>query len=386
MLRNVIRLLVLLLAVSGVFPLGATAVEAQTLPDQAQGARPVPAAEAAAEAARELSRLEAERDFDALYDRLHPDSRAIAPRAAVVGWYEAQFAGKRTAELTVTGVQFVEWFWEVNGKTYARTASVSFVQPYWVDGVRSDEPGVVHLVAADGEWGWFFGASRAFVDEQIALYAPDDLQPRPTDPSDSRPQPSIPAYVSPFPDPLHAHVDAFWAQEFAEAGRDYEPPGGVVGFSRPTMTSCGRADPATEAAFYCLLDETIYYSADFRAIVEAQVGDFGWIVVVAHEWGHHVQLQLGYDLTFTAEQAGDLAPIELEQQADCVAGAYTGDAEDEGWLDPGDVEEALFMTELAGDPTGTPWDTPGAHGTGEERVEAFLSGYEGGLEACDLDL
>jgi hypothetical protein len=61
-----------------------------------------PAAAAAAETARLLSRLEADRDFDALYDLLHPDSRAVAPRAAVVGWYAADLAGRRTAELTVT--------------------------------------------------------------------------------------------------------------------------------------------------------------------------------------------------------------------------------------------------------------------------------------------
>jgi len=133
-----------------------------------------------------------------------------------------------------------------------------------------------------------------------------------------------------------------------------------------------------------VLDDTIYYSAEFRAAVEAGVGDFGWVVVVAHEWGHHIQLQLGIDLGVSAAEMGGPPPIELEQQADCLAGAYTEDAEDRGWLEPGDVDEALFMTELAGDPVGTSWDSPGAHGTSDERVDAFLAGYEGGLAACDL--
>ena len=45
----------------------------------------------AADAARELSVLEAERDFDALYERMHPDALAVVPRSAVVGWYESTF-------------------------------------------------------------------------------------------------------------------------------------------------------------------------------------------------------------------------------------------------------------------------------------------------------
>ena len=48
---------------------------------------------AAAAAAREFSVLEAARDFDALYERMHPDARAVVPRSAVVGWYESYFRG-----------------------------------------------------------------------------------------------------------------------------------------------------------------------------------------------------------------------------------------------------------------------------------------------------
>ena len=38
--------------------------------------------------------LEAARDFDALYERMHPDARAVVPRSAVVGWYESFFADR----------------------------------------------------------------------------------------------------------------------------------------------------------------------------------------------------------------------------------------------------------------------------------------------------
>lgn len=345
--------------------------------------------ESAAEFARDLSRLEADRDWAALAALMHPDSRSVVPDAAVAGWYEATFAGKTTAELTVTGVEPVTWTWPVSGETYA-AVRVTYTQPYWTGGVRTDEPGAVHLVETDpGGWGWFFGNSRPFVDEQIALYAPAQAAGSPA---------LLPVggvidaaavndaeRVARFPDPLHAHVDAFWATRFAEADVAYEPPGGVIPFDAPMPTACGIADPAEETAFYCVLDDTIYYSAEFRRIVERNIGDFGWVVVVAHEWGHHVQLLVGYDAGVLGWQVSTTRSVAMEQQADCLAGAYTDSAEFSGWLDAGDVDEALLITGLSGDPTGTAYDDPEAHGSGEDRVAAFIAGYEQGLAACGLN-
>lgn len=127
-------------------------------------------ADAAAETARELSRLEAEGAFDTLYDRLHPDAQAIVPRAAVVGWYEHDFWPRGPGEITVTDVQFVSWMWPVTGVTYPNTAEISFSQPFAnEDSVISD---VARLVESDGEWRWFFGRSPEFVAEQISRYTP----------------------------------------------------------------------------------------------------------------------------------------------------------------------------------------------------------------------
>ena len=64
---------------------------------------------------------------------------------------------------------------------------------------------------------------------------------------------------------------------------------------------------------YCQLDRTIYYAEAFFEEREASVGDFAWKVVLAHEWGHHVQLLLGI-----APAPGNA----FELQADCLAGAY----------------------------------------------------------------
>ncbi len=341
---------------------------------------------AAGEAAEKLARLEADGKYGALYDLMHPDARDAVPEAAVIGWYEQEFASKRTDELTVTGVRFLTWTWEVTGETYRRTASVSFVQPYWEGGVRTDVPGTVHLVESDEGWGWFFGGSRAFVDAQIALYGTGTEPAQPVV-EDSPAVGGINTdFVSAFPAELDRDVDLFWAGQFAEAGRSYDPPDDIVGMDGPIVTACGRATPAETAAFYCTLDETIYYNPEFRLLVEQNVGDFAWVTVIAHEWGHHVQAQLGIYATENPEMDGGLYSVELEQQADCLAGVYTANAEDRGWLDPGDYEEAVYLTGVAGDPEGTAADDPEAHGTSDQRLAAFSSGYTEGLAGCDLDL
>lgn len=340
---------------------------------------------AAAEAARELSLLEAESAFDDLYERMHPDALAVVPRSVVVGWYESFFADRETTEIRVTGVQPEPWTWGVTGVTYEDAVTVSFVQPYTVGGVESEVEGEVHLVPFDGEWTWLFGATRAFVDEQIALHGDDGSATLFSLSQESGNDTAVALEIL-FPDPLHAHVDQYWAARFQEAGRAYDSPGGVVAFEEPIVTACGRAEPEREAAFYCVIDEKIYYSSEFRALIETQIGDFAWVIVVAHEWGHHIQAKLGFDLGVVPDRAGEILPIELEQQADCLAGAYAIDADVTGWLDPGDIDEALYMTEISGDPPGTAWNDPRAHGTGDERIDAFMQGYMDGLAGCELDL
>ncbi|MFN8592652.1 MAG: neutral zinc metallopeptidase [Thermomicrobiales bacterium] len=341
--------------------------------------------EGAADAARELSVLESERDFNGLYLRMYPDSKAIAPESAVVGWYSDFLSTRIAGILTVSDTVAEPWTWGVNGTTYEDAVTVKYVQPYTIDGVTTDVQGEVHLVPDDDGWGWFFGDSRAFLDQQISLYGDDGTAATFALTLDQAAEPSL-TREELFPDPLHAHVDAFWANQFALAGRPYDPPNGVIGFDEPIVTACGRADPELEAAFYCVIDQKIYYSSDFRRLIEDRIGDFAWVIVVAHEWGHHIQAQLGLDLGVVPDRAGEMPPASLEQQADCLAGAYSIDAELTGWLDPGDIDEAIKMTEISGDPPGTAWNDPRAHGSGDERVQAFLDGYSGGISACGLDL
>ena len=59
--------------------------------------------------------------------------------------------------------------WPVTGATYRDTAEVAFIQHF---NMGPDTDDVVRLMADDGQWRWFFGRSRDFIDEQIEAASP----------------------------------------------------------------------------------------------------------------------------------------------------------------------------------------------------------------------
>lgn len=314
---------------------------------------------AAADTAVELSWYESVGDVNALYDRIHPDVHSVIPRAAVIGWYQNDFLPLGPGVAMVTGVRFVEWTWEVTGQTYPYTAEVSFRQSF-ANGSVADE--VVRLVQdANGEWRWFFGRSREFVEEQIARYAPLP--------------PSVGTGASPV-DVAIEDVNTFWSNSFAAANLTYESPD-VVAVETFGSSACGAFDVSTGPAFYCPVEQAIYYAPLWFSEFERGFGDFAWVTVMAHEWGHHVQTLLGLRAS-----VGN----RYELQADCLAGAYARDAATRGLLDPGDITEAVGVSATYGDPFGLPQDTPGAHGTSDDRITAFFQGYINGFIGCDLPI
>jgi len=344
-------------SMSRVVLLVTAAVLTSWVPTARAGVAQADEADAAATAV-DLSRLEAASDFNTLYDRIHPDVHAVVPRAAVIGWFQNEWAPLGPGVSTVTGVRFVAWTWEVTGVTYPFTAEVSFEQPFADGSIRQD---VVRLVPdAKGEWRWFFGRSRAFVDEQIARYVP--AAPIPSD-SDI------------FAEFVLADIDEFWRASFAGADRAYAAPG-LVAVDAPIDSSCGVVDPTGPGAF-CGVDHTIYYSSDHYEALVGGGTDFAWITVVAHEWGHYVQ-----HLLAVARPASNA----YELQADCLAGSYARDAGTRGLLEPGDVTEAVAMSSRGGDPLWLPQDQPGAHGTSDDRITSFMRGYLDGFVGCQLSI
>ena len=343
------RVVVLLLVVANLLAFLPTPVMGQTVQD----------AETAARVAVELSALEATADINTLYDRIHPDARAEIPRAAVIGWFQNEFVPRGPGVSTVTAVNFVSWTWAVTGQTYDYTAEVSFIQPFADGSVVED---VVRLVQdRNGEWRWFFGRSREFVNEQIAKYVP-------ATPVVTQQASGVEAVMQ--------DIDAYWSISFAAAGKNYVSPR-VVDITSGARSSCGYFEPNAGPGFYCPADQTIFISIDWFIYFHDLIGDFAWITILAHEWAHHVQAANG-----TYVGSGN----KFELQADCLAGSYALDASTRGLLEPGDVTEALSISAAGGDLVGLPQDQPGAHGTSDDRVTAFMRGYLDGFIGCEFDL
>lgn len=118
-----------------------------------------------------FSELESRNRFARLYDLMHPDARHIIPEEVVVGWYENDFAPLGPGVVTVENVDIGPWTWDVNGETYSDAAEITYTQPFADGSVVRD---TIHLVEHDGEWLWFFGPSREFVDAQIDRFADDE--------------------------------------------------------------------------------------------------------------------------------------------------------------------------------------------------------------------
>jgi predicted metalloprotease len=185
-------------------------------------------------------------------------------------------------------------------------------------------------------------------------------------------------------------VDAYWTKAFADAGL----PEPRVGYSwipagRTATSACGD-DGGTmgdSAAAYCPGDDTIYISQQFASDIYTgaldqalpgssqgyggTVGDFAVAYIVAHEYGHQVQDELGvFD-----EYGGRVPTMAFELQADCYAGTWAHSAYEENRLEDGDVQEALDAALAVGDFDA---QNPAHHGTPEQRAEAWNSGFESG--------
>lgn len=132
----------------------------------------IPDLEKAKTTAWQLSVFESQSDWNALYDQMHPDSKAFVNRQTVAYWYATYFAPNGPNPATITGAQLVDWTWPVNGRTYANTAEISFIQQFDNGSTVND---VVRLVQiADGTWHWFFGRSFDFI-QKIAQEAGQPL-------------------------------------------------------------------------------------------------------------------------------------------------------------------------------------------------------------------
>ena len=176
-------------------------------------------------------------------------------------------------------------------------------------------------------------------------------------------------------------IDRYWTRTLATADLpeprvrfNWVEPGGM------SLSGCG--EPADDmSAFYCPADDTIHVGQQFAADLYAGVlrglpgegraeGDFAVAYVLAHEYAHNIQQELGI---FDNRVTRSAKPFEL--QADCLAGTWAYSVYAEGTFQPGDIEEATNAARAVGD-----FDVGNKqhHGTPSERRDALLAGFNSG--------
>jgi predicted metalloprotease len=142
---------------------------------------------------------------------------------------------------------------------------------------------------------------------------------------------------------------------------------------RVAREACGLGD--SDAYEYCDADQTIYIGQDLLWAFYKQAGDAAPAIGLAHEWGHHLQTELGVPFARTASQS-----VTYENQADCISGAWARYAGEQGWLEPNDdLQDVQTLLQNIGSREGPGRD----HGTTAEREQAFNAAFDGGIAACD---
>jgi predicted metalloprotease len=190
-------------------------------------------------------------------------------------------------------------------------------------------------------------------------------------------------------------VDGYWTNMFKNSGL-LEPRVSYMwipaGQTAPSACGDDNGTLGDSAAAYCAADDTLYISQKFAtdiyngALDQAlpgssqgygrTIGDFSVAYIVAHEYGHEVQDELGLFQNYGQQ----LPTMAFELQADCYAGTWANSAYQQNRLEDGDVQEALDAALAVGDFDNS---NPGHHGTPEQRKEAWNSGFEtGDPSAC----
>jgi predicted metalloprotease len=189
-------------------------------------------------------------------------------------------------------------------------------------------------------------------------------------------------------------VQKFWDGVFARSGREY-PYADTVFFTGQVQTRCGSASSQV-GPFYCPGDQQVYIDLDFFDELQSRFGaggaPFAQVYVIAHEYGHHVQNQLGVLESIRGDRQGpESRAVRSELQADCYAGVWAANAVNDGVIEEltqADINVALAAASAIGDDRiqeqtqGQVNPETWTHGSSEQRRRWFSRGYENGNPAA----
>ncbi|MFP7696195.1 neutral zinc metallopeptidase [Trueperella sp. LYQ143] len=197
-------------------------------------------------------------------------------------------------------------------------------------------------------------------------------------------------------------INNFWNQQLPqETGTSNRQPELVL-YSGSVQTACGLGTSQT-GPFFCGGDDSIYIDVAFFDQLNqmgARNEELAQLYILAHEYGHHIQLMTGILQRIDHHSSGeDSSMVRSELQADCLAGAWIHNAShtvDEHGNQlmkaptAQELQDALAAAQAVGDDR--IYESAGmqanpdnfSHGSAEKRMEWLTRGMENGtFAACN---
>jgi predicted metalloprotease len=178
-----------------------------------------------------------------------------------------------------------------------------------------------------------------------------------------------------------ASITAYWNQTYPNVyGGAFPGVCATVEYTVPDIPfsqTCGLThDIASMNAFYCIPAESVMWDGpDFFHPIYEVYGDKAITYIVAHEYGHAAQFLSG-------SYPPGPRTVNIEIQADCLAGAYFQYEVNNGLMSTEEAHEVIVIAAQFGQSRfGTRW-IDRSHGTSTQRLAALHTGFEGGASIC----
>jgi predicted metalloprotease len=198
-------------------------------------------------------------------------------------------------------------------------------------------------------------------------------------------------------------VQDYWSRAYPQEVKGEYEPIRTIRFQGSTSSECGQAS-SEMGPFYCPVDRLVYLDTTFfKDMLEGRLGAKGGTFaigyVIAHEYGHHIEDQLGVLGKIRTQKGPRSDAVRVELMADCLAGVWAKGAQETkdaqglaiiSELTPDDVKRAIDAAQAVGDDriqkrtSGQVNTDSFTHGSAEQRVRWFNQGMTSGtIRGCD---